>query len=492
MKILATIRAYTSKYRKEVFETHGVTQAELDELQKLGLIDRRGAITVIGRNVVGRESPLTTYLPQTARTERLPAVAPKEGEYSWLIIDPETGEIMIKEGFSTLAKARDSAKAFAVCRAKYAGKHPVKLKIYDRSPHLNNLELGVVFEGRILVSENRVEETSAPQPQAEAGTKEVAPTAEPLPKTGKPREVFFIGSCKVSEGLCLTHGYSVSDKTRCPQSPLTDEEWKAAWELVRIAYPEGQPNPWVNGWWPETIEEAEKAIKRYEEAMWDAFRKYEAIQQRAVENYARSRDKAIYYYRHYVMKEYERGKVEPVVPQTITNPTKLDGLEIVKAYKQISAHGEDKIAVSLEAWAIFPRGRRPHFISMYRSGDEYVIQPLYAHIREWVYVPVAKVKAWIKSLPVRHFEPMAVALELREEAERLAREVDEPLDIIPLPSKESPPKVIPVGKRPRREGDLEYLADSPEFLTQTIEDIGYRNKIHNAFREAIARVKGLK
>lgn len=289
------------------------------------------------------------------------------------------------------------------------------------------------------------------------------------------------------------------------------------------------------------------------------------------------------------------------LPQVESNPTRLDGLEIVKAFKQISRHGEDKISVSLQAWAIFPRGKRPHFISMYRSGDEYVIQPLYAHIAEWVRVPVEKVKAWIKSLPVRHFEPMAVAPQLREEAERLAKQVDEPIDIIPLPSKAlspmvSPitpsgtcyedawrylfkegegelihgtvfskgkrighawvklptgyiwepqtrtyysfagfndvaapqeehrytkeeaaimaartknfgpwtdeereryltkkmPAVIPTEPRPRREGDLEYLADSPEFLTQTIEAIGYRNKLDTAFQEAIARAKGLK
>ena len=55
-KILATIRAYTSAYRRDVFETYGVTKEELDELRKLGLIDKRSAITMIGRNMVGKES----------------------------------------------------------------------------------------------------------------------------------------------------------------------------------------------------------------------------------------------------------------------------------------------------------------------------------------------------------------------------------------------------------------------------------------------------
>lgn len=46
----------------------------------------------------------------------------------------------------------------------------------------------------------------------------------------------------------------------------------------------------------------------------------------------------------------------------------------------------------------------------------------------------------------------------------------------------------PVAKR--REGGLEYLADSPEFLAQTIEAIGYREKLDQTFREAIRKAKG--
>jgi len=51
-------------------------------------------------------------------------------------------------------------------------------------------------------------------------------------------------------------------------------------------------------------------------------------------------------------------------------------------------------------------------------------------------------------------------------------------------------RVMPVGKSERHAtGKLELLADSPEYLTQTIEDIGYRQKIDNAFQEAIARAR---
>ena len=45
--------------------------------------------------------------------------------------------------------------------------------------------------------------------------------------------------------------------------------------------------------------------------------------------------------------------------------------------------------------------------------------------------------------------------------------------------------------RPGKE-ELEFLSDSPEVLAQTIADIGYREKLDNAFEEAILRVKGLK
>jgi hypothetical protein len=271
----------------------------------------------------------------------------------------------------------------------------------------------------------------------------------------------------------------------------------------------------------------------------------------------------------------------PYMPQTST-ATKLNGLQIVRAFKQISRQDEDKICVELEAWALFPKGKKPHLISMYRSGDEYVIQPLYGHVKHWVHVPVDKVKAWIKSLPVRHFEPMAVAPQYREKAERLAQEVDEPIAILPMFSQLQPwqmtftelqdwrrsldtqtkikanvqaisslypevvtpeeawrlwtshrletviipstrhkaairkalaegkpvpdkvlkdypdlipssqAKLVPIEPRHRGESELEYFADSPEFLAQTIDAIGYRGKIDKTFQEAIDRAKQLR
>ena len=125
-------------------------------------------------------------------------------------------------------------------------------------------------------------------------------------------KVVFIGSCKVSEGLCLTHNYSVGKTVRCPKSPLTDEEWKAAWELVETAFPEGMSNPWVNGWWPETLEEAQGAVNHYAYKMRDAVWLFREKQRKAVENYERAGDKAIYNYRQYVLREYERRPKEAI------------------------------------------------------------------------------------------------------------------------------------------------------------------------------------
>jgi uncharacterized membrane protein (UPF0127 family) len=57
--------------------------------------------------------------------------------------------------------------------------------------------------------------------------------------------------------------------------------------------------------------------------------------------------------------------------------------------------------------------------------------------------------------------------------------------------KDKSPAIIPEHKRQTRlEGELDFLPDSPEFLAYTIDDIGYREKIDRAFRNAIARARG--
>ena len=66
-------------------------------------------------------------------------------------------------------------------------------------------------------------------------------------------------------------------------------------------------------------------------------------------------------------------------------------------------------------------------------------------------------------------------------------------EITPLMStKDKSPAVIPTepSPSPKRQDALEYLADSPEFLTQTIDESGWRETLDKTFLEAIQRVRG--
>ncbi len=60
-------------------------------------------------------------------------------------------------------------------------------------------------------------------------------------------------------------------------------------------------------------------------------------------------------------------------------------------------------------------------------------------------------------------------------------------------AKPAKPAIVPTApRRARKKAELEYFADSPEFLSQTIDAIGYRDRIDSTFQEAIKRAKGLK
>ena len=130
-----------------------------------------------------------------------------------------------------------------------------------------------------------------------------------LPRStrGSPGESRFIGGCKVSESLCLTHGYSVSKTVRCPRSELTDEEWETVWELTEEAFPHGQGNPRIDGWWPATMDQVETAVARYGSALREAASKYAAGMHEAAAKYSRSAEKAIYGYRQHTLSEYYKG-----------------------------------------------------------------------------------------------------------------------------------------------------------------------------------------
>jgi len=117
----------------------------------------------LGEKVTDEEARLMWEAWKRRQPLRLPAVLSAEGSYSWMITDPQTGEVMIKEGFSMPDKARASAAAFAVRRSRYAGEYPVMLRIYDRSPDIGRLEEGVIFMGRIMIPGGKVVAETMPQ-----------------------------------------------------------------------------------------------------------------------------------------------------------------------------------------------------------------------------------------------------------------------------------------------------------------------------------------
>ena len=80
-----------------------------------------------------------------------------------------------------------------------------------------------------------------------------------------------------------------------------------------------------------------------------------------------------------------------------------------------------------------------------------------------------------------------------QEKEQIRKKAHERIEQVLSPTEaEQSPAIIPTKPRPRRETDLEYLADSPEHLAQTIDATGYRSKLDTTFQEAIARAKGLR
>ncbi len=132
----------------------------------------------LGEKISDEEARLMWEAWEKRHPQRLPAVIPRNGEYSWFILDPETGEILIKTGYASISKAQRAAREFAIRRARYAGKHTVKLRIYDRDPNVGELETGVVFYGEIRLPEGRVVEERL-EPQA------VIPTE---PRRPRPRK----------------------------------------------------------------------------------------------------------------------------------------------------------------------------------------------------------------------------------------------------------------------------------------------------------------
>jgi len=141
--------------------------------------------------------------------------------------------------------------------------------------------------------------------------------------------------------------------------------------------------------------------------------------------------------------DWERGIAEEALKQSRSLRHRLETIETIEALEQVAADTE----------------------GYYRSLHS-----------EWWKLRLAKL-------------PPVVSEQEREEIKKRASEkIDQVLG--PTPTESQAPAVIPIEPRPRQETDLEYLADSPEFLAQTIDSTGYRPKLENAFQEAIARIKG--
>ena len=149
-------------------------------------------------HVPGKREPLFPHVPKSrqlaGKVTRLPQT--EKGKYAWWILDPETGEIMINEGFTTPEKAKISAKAYAIQRARWVvvlPKRVVELRIYDRPPDIEHSEIGIVFKGHILTPEGKIVEVPEhPLPQT-------------LPQTGTCYEDAWRFLIKEEEGE-LVHG----------------------------------------------------------------------------------------------------------------------------------------------------------------------------------------------------------------------------------------------------------------------------------------------
>ncbi|MDP3061799.1 MAG: DUF192 domain-containing protein, partial [Chloroflexota bacterium] len=147
-----------------------------------------------------------------------------------------------------------------------------------------------------------------------------------------PPIVRFIGACKVGGNWCQTHDKPVSKLLRCPASELTDEEWRMAWEVAEQAFPGGQQPPGglvllpqveavpVEGWRPRSMQEVDAAVAKYANAMRRGLQNYRSNVARMVVKYEGSVEKAIHYYRRYVIGEYERGRERPMLAPAVIGP----------------------------------------------------------------------------------------------------------------------------------------------------------------------------
>ncbi len=110
-----------------------------------------------------------------------------------------------------------------------------------------------------------------------------------------------------------------------------------------------------------------------------------------------------------------------------------DKVQIVKAYKEVSRHYDDQVCVSVRAWGLFSRGRKPHLLSdMWGAGDTVLIMPLYGHLRSYPRVTADQYKAWLRSLPINNCRAIPVTAEVLAQVESRAQAVDSVIAIFPI------------------------------------------------------------
>jgi hypothetical protein len=420
----------------------------------------------LGERITDEEARLMWEAWKKKQPQQLPAVVPREGSYSWMITDSETGEIMIKPGYATVSKAKRAARDFALRRAKYTGEHPVQLRIYDRDPDIGKLEIGVVFEGRILIPECDVIEQSSTPPD----------------KTGKTLPVFM----EMAEWY-VKHQRPMTVKEL---RPIATKYFKTEGELTQfyeyLASPEGQkefrrelraamrghgiPIPPEEEWLPLTMETGAR------------FKPGEMV------NYKGERVR---------VSEQIGDMVNIFIPSrqelVWVKPQALQRVE----GKQ-SAQREPTGTCYEDAWRFLIKEEEGELV----HGTVQTIGKRINHA--WVetetgYIWEPESGEFMKK--AYFYERAKPRVEARYTAEEAAMMAARTKNFGPWTEQErhqylkkKSPAVIPTEpRRPRpRKEELEFLPDSPEVLAQTIDAIGYRERIDTAFQEAIKRAKGLK
>ena len=417
----------------------------------------------LGERITDEEAKLMWEAWKKRQPQRLPAVAPREGGYSWMITDPETGEIMIKPGYATVSKAKRAAKDFAVRRAKYAGEHPVQLRIYDSDPDIGKLEIGVVSEERILIPKGElIEQSRAP---ADKGGKTLVVFMEVAewyvkhrrPMTVKELRPIAAKHFKTEEELTQFYEYLAS--------PEGQREFRR--ELRATMRRHGIPIPPEEEWLPLTMEKGAR------------FKPKEIV------NYKGERVRVLEHIGDrvniFIPSRQEEVWVKPEALQRIEGKqSSQTGTCYEDAWRFLIKEGEGELVHG----TVQTIGKRINH-AWVETETGYIWEPESGEFMKKTYF----------------YERAKPRVEARYTAEEAAIMAARTKNLGPWTEqerrqylKEKSPAVIPTEpRRPRpRKDELEFLPDSPEVLAQTIDAIGYRERIDTAFQEAIKRAKGLK